>query len=503
MPPPAKAENMKVEDSAPTDTKVENKTDPKPGGRPPKGKGPGGKNSGPSPNAIGQKNASSAKNQTPGFAEGNAVLANYGLSVSGRKERVLSPFKADKFFHLVEQSWHQLVRVKPHLCERFSLAEFRHCSALQLYQRIEAVKFDTLGIKPAAPVRIPLPRNTRVFQPIWSVLSNIGYIDDDELRVVYIPDGILPKSEDLTDPDDIESLLSCTLYDWYTSWQDVSDAREERKATQPREGYTPITISNETPSPTKEELIRSIADQRRIVSSAERNSRDPKYRLVNGFLYKLPTVSPSSPEKSSKGKEADVSPPNTAVNNSITDEELEKVATKTWSPVAAKQKLEALYDQARRLKQERITPRFDTSYSIEAYSVSDGTITADPGAYGSRLHWDPQLWLEYEQFVEIVTPIALFSLSMPAESSGTYAWVLPVEKRDDDDSSVSARMPKASIPPVIWTLSLLLQSSTLPFDRRSTFYVETDRLQNVLGLRQRYIRAAIKDPSAVEQYGTY
>lgn len=465
--------------------------------KPPRGgkkQNKGGSNSSPPKDTRTNKTESGSSKQTPGFADGNSVLTSYGLSVSGRKERILTPFKADKFFHFVEQSWHQLVNLKPHLAERYSLAEFRHASALQLYHRIESVKFDTLGIKPSAPTRIPLPRNTRVFQPIWSVLANIGYVDDDELRVVYIPDSVLPKSDDLSDPDDIEGLLSCTLYDWKTSWEQVLEARENRKPYQSREGYTPITVSNESSSvKTREQLIKEISEMRKSLSSAKENEKSAQYRLIDGWLYKVPS-NPSSPSR--KGKEESPSP------SDISDEDLKKT-TRYWSSSMAQKKLDALFLEARKKKEEMITPRFDLSYKIDSYVVSDGVLSSDPGAYGARLHWDPQLWLEYEQLVEIVTPVALFSLSMPAESSGTYAWVLPVEKRDDDDSNVSARMPKASIPPVTWILSLLLQSSTLTYSQRSTFYVETDRLQNVLGLRQRYIRAAIKDPSAVEQYGTY
>jgi len=491
------ANKTNVEDSAPTVTKDDNKSG--------KGKGKDKPNSGskrgsnpkpPASNTRSNKTESSSTKHTPGFAEGNTILQSYGLSVSGRKERILSPFKADKFFHFVEQSWQQLVLLKPHLTERFSLPEFRHASALQLYHRIESVKFDALGIKPSAPTRIPLPRSTRVFQPIWSILANIGTVDDEELRALYIPDGILPKTEDLTDPDDVESLLSCTLYDWHTSWKDVQTARTSRKLSSPRDGYTPLTTTNETPPQSREALIKKISDKRRSIANAEANERSKHYRTVGDSLYKLPI-------KESKGKDKDSEPSSSPEpDSSISNEDLKKT-TAYYTSGQLKRQLDQLMDEARRTKQQAITPKFDVSYSIEAYRVSDGTITADPGAYGSRLHWDPQLWLEYEQFVEIVTPVALFSLSMPAETTGTYAWLLPVEKRDKDDSSVHARMPKASIAPATWVLSLLLQSSTLPDERRSTFYVETDRLQNVLGLRQRYIRAAIKDPSAVEQYGTY
>jgi hypothetical protein len=493
------ADKPDVEDRASADTKVDNK---KSNDKPQKGKSSQKGTSGSKPRTTPpNKTESGSGKQTPGFADGNSVLASYGLSVSGRKERILSAIKTDKFFHFVEQSWEQLMRIKPHVNERYSLAEFRHASALQLYHRIESVKFDTLGIKPSAPTRIPLPRNTRVFQPIWSILANIGYVDDDELRVLYIPDGYLPKSDDFDDEEDIAALLTCTLYDWQTSWDQVKAARLSRKQNQSREGYTPITISNETSSlKTKEQLMKEISDMRKSYRSAVRDAELPSYRLIDGYLYKVPTK-----QASPKGKEkaSDVASDTTStLDTSLSDEELKK-GTRYWGPDSARRKLEQLMDEAKRKKQEMITPRFDTTYAIEPYTVADGSIAADPGAYGARLHWDPQLWLEYEQFVEIVTPVALFSLSMPSESVGTYAWLLPVEKRDGDDINVSARMPKANIAPVTWILSLLLQSSTLPLLARSTFYVETDRLQNVLGLRQRYIRAAIKDPSAVEQYGTY
>jgi len=496
-------------DSAPTDVSVAKGNASK--GKSAKAGAPGKKQGGSNPtsksNTRPNKTESGSAKQTPGFADGNSVLTSYGLSVSGRKERILSPFKTDKFFHMVEQSWHQLVRIKPHLTERFSLAEFRHVSALQLFQRIESVKFDTLGIKPSAQTRIPLPRSTRVFQPIWSVLANIGSIDDDDLRVLYIPDGILPRSEDLTDPKDIEALLSCTLYDWPSSWEHVLAARKQRAPLQERDGITVDQDSNETESPTREELIKQISEQRRKVASAKANLASGKYRLIDGYLYQLPAKKKSE-SSSPKGKGKESAPDDNASvvsespDEAVSDTDLKK-GTRYWGPESAQDELDRLFDQARSLKEKAITPRFDLAYKAESYTVADGTVTTAPGAYGAWLHWDPRLWLEYEQFVEIVTPIALFSLSMPAETTGTYAWILPVEKRQDDDSSVSARMPKASIAPVTWILSLLLQSSTLPYDRRSTFYVETDRLQNVLGLRQRYIRAAIKDPSAVEQYGTY
>lgn len=442
-----------------------------------------------------QKAESSASKHTPGFAEGNSVLQGYNLSVSGRMERILSPFKGDKFFHFVSDAWSEFTRLKPHIIERFSYAEFRHMSALQLYNRLEAVKFDALGVKQPAPTRIPLPRDTRVFQPIWSVLANIGVVEDPDLRAIYIPDGIVPKSKDLTHPDDIENLLSCTLYDWESSWKEVVKAREARKQYQQRTGLDATTDSNETTVQlSKEELIAKIQFFRKEITRAEERERSPEFELVKGVLRKIKAVTaPSSPSSSRSGKDN---------GTEATSPKKEYEQETYWTVSGAKNQLEAYMQQAKKLKSQMIAPKFDVTHKIESYRISDGTITTSPGSYGEWMRWDPQLYIDYENFVTEVTPMALFSLSMPAESKGTYAWILPVEKREDDDSSVSARMPRASIPTATWVLALLLQSSTLPLHRRSTWYTETDRLQNVLGVRRRYIKAAIKDPTAVEQYGT-
>jgi hypothetical protein len=421
----------------------------------------------------------SANSQAHGFSEGNTVLNNYGLSVSGRKERILSPFKTDKFFHFVSDSWRALVDTKPHIEQRFSFAEYRHASALQLYSRLEQCKFDALGIKPGAPTRIPLPRNTRVFQPLWSVLSNIGLVHDDDLRVTYIPDGVLPKTDDLSDPEDVENLLSCILYDWSSSWKAVEKQRALRRPYHPRTGVEEENTSNEYPPLSREELIKKISDTKQQLTAAELEIAQGRAKVITGSRYKI-------------NKKSDGSTP--------TDDDL--VKTKAYySPDDLELQLAALYKKAKAKKEEMITPRFDTVLEISEYRIADGTVVTDPGAYGSRLHWDPQLWLEYEQFVEDVSPVAMFSLSMPVETTGTYAWLLPTESVNDTD--VFCKMPKASIAPVTWILALLLQSSTLPYYRRSTFYVETDRLSNVQGLRVRYIHAAIKRAAPTEQYGTY
>jgi hypothetical protein len=413
----------------------------------------------------------------------------------------LSPFKTDKFFHVVHQSYQRLINVKPSIPSRFTYEEFVHCSALQLYQRIENVKFDALGVKPSAPNRIPLPRNLRVFQPIWSILANIGTVDDEELRVQYIPDSILPDSDGLDSHHDVEGLLSCTMYDWATSWQQVLAARESRPSFQNRDGYTTELETNEPPSLSKHELIERISTAKRNARRIQNMLDDDKAEEIGKSVYMYPVVDAdvaNSAEKKSDYTQID----DKWYHTGISQDELKK--TKAYrTPEDYLEEVEDLMLLARKAKRERITPRFDPTYEPSSYKISDGTISSDPGAYGARLHWDPQLWLDYENFVNELASVAMFSLSMPIETTGTYAWVLPVEKRTDNESAVFAKLPKASVPTQTWVLALILQSSTLPYARRSTWYTETDTLTNITGLRLRYINAAIKTPSPVEQYGTY
>jgi hypothetical protein len=482
--PPKKEMNKQseVEDSASSAAPAANKENssnpkshdnkgPKKGGRnnPSSNKG-NTSNIGPSPNA---------RNPPPsGFSEGNKVLENYGLSVLGRKERILSAVKTEKYFHLVEDCWNQLVDKKPIITERFSFNEFRHCAALQLYQRLEQVKFDAIGTKPSAPTRIPLPRNLRVFQPIWAALAHIGIVDDDDLRAIYIPDSILPTSKDLDNEKDVENLVACTLYDWPTSWEGVEKARGNRDSYDERIGYNETFETNETPQ-TREELFKKIADVRKRLKEARRMSSSDEYRVIKGNLYKVPSSSgsPVPDERVTKGTAFDT---------------VETIQTE----------LDVLMLTAKQTKEEMIRPKRDRTYNVESYRVSDGTITADPGAYGAWLRWDPQLWLDYEQMVETLNPVAMFSLSMPVETTGTYAWLLPVENLSVG-VELFCKMPKASIPPAVWIFALILQASTLPKDRRSTWYCETDRLTNLLGLRARYIRSAFVNAAPVEQYGTF
>jgi hypothetical protein len=484
--------SIETEDSAsvaPVSVKTNTSVPAKPDGK-------GGSRGGPSSK---KKTESTSSKSTPGFAEGNAVLQNYGLSVSGYRERVLSPFKTDKYFHMVSVAYQRLLTIKPSLPERFTFEEFQHCSALQLYQRIENVKFDLLGVKPSATHRIPLPRNLRIFLPLWSLLSNIGYVNDEELRVQYIPDAVLPDSADLDSEHDIEGLLSCTLYNWNDSWANVLDARSKRDTFQNRDGYTAEYESNEAPMPTKAELISRISSAKKKCKAVEKDIDKGVCDVIDDNVYYYPSLKrPPSGEGAVNWTEID----GKYYHTNISKEDLLKTDAYKL-PGDYLGEIEELMILAKKAKHERITPRFDTVYSPESYKISDGTITAATGAYGSRFGWDPQLWSDYENAMNEISSLAMLSMSMPNETEGTYAWLLPVEKRHENDASFCVKLPKASIPTQTWMMAMLLQSSTLPYSRRCTWYTETDYLSNLVTIRMRYINAAIKTGAPVDQFGTY
>jgi len=146
-------------------------------------------------------------------------------------------------------------------------------------------------------------------------------------------------------------------------------------------------------------------------------------------------------------------------------------------------------------------PRFETSSSLQCYTVDNLVVTANAGAYGAWLGWDPELWISYEKMVETVSLVATFSLSMPIENSGTYFWLLPQDTSRAE--AVFCRLPKRSIPTTVWILALLTNMSTIPKERRSTWYLYTDFVNNITGITLHWIRAAIQRPAPVEQYGTY
>jgi hypothetical protein len=186
------------------------------------------------PGGGGEPQPSKAQ-QPSGFGDGNKVLEGGGLSISGRFEELYSAPNTEGYFQFVEAAYDRLLSVKPDIGWVMTRSEWIHIHALLIYARTSEVYFQVTGKKQAPPVRIPLPYDVRVFQPIWAILSDIGLVEDHDLKVRYIPLPKLPETEDLTDPDDAIAVFDCTMYDWPSSWEQVEadriildNAREEQ-----------------------------------------------------------------------------------------------------------------------------------------------------------------------------------------------------------------------------------------------------------------------------------
>jgi len=412
-----------------------------------------------------------AKSQTSGgviFPEGEKALAASGLSLSNRKERVVSEVRTQIYFHMVEQAWTELTSIHESITERFTFEEWRHAHALMLAARIENVKFEDLRVKPPANVRSPVPKDLRIFQPLWSVLASIGKTEDPTLGVVYLPDISLPESIDQNTEADLSAIMKCRQYNWASSWQQVLDARKrnEANAYTSRVGVS-FTTDNTPVSPPDDisDIIKRIQALRSELSLSKSlyGKKDlPKgYAKEKGVVYHLTKGSKAVDDKATAIREADL----------IQDD------------------LDNQMILVNEIKQKQLTPHVETHQSIDVYTVGDKNIILDPGAYGAFLRWDTQLWIGYYNIVEMLSSDALFSLSMPNETIGTYAWLLPVE---GENGSRYARLPKKDIPTSTWMLGLITEMGNLPPERCSTWYVHTDRVSDSSKVRLRYLKAGIK-----------
>jgi hypothetical protein len=444
-------------------------------------------NASPSPVNPGRKNPDSGDRGGPvrgassGFSAGDAYLSSLGLSTSGRIEMVNFVPKTEGFFKTVTSSYSELCALKPEATQALSLAEWVHCHALMLYARIANCEFDATGYKQPAPTRIPLPYDLKVFQPIFAMLSNLGVVEDPELFVKYIPHCEMPRS-DFPSAEDVEKTLDCTMYPWMLSWKDALEARESRSS----EYSEKITLDVETqPYCTLEEfkelrkrMTHVISDLHKISNIYKQYGKKKFDDLSDEELEKIEELNKTLDVFSLTEDKY------TYQEYSITEDNVTEV-------------LNDVYADAKALKFDKFRPNLTTvRQDIIDWKFEDDTVDRHPGAYGARLGWDPLLWKNYDDFVRIVKPLSLFSISFPRETKGTYAWLLPVK---EDPSGFFPVMPKA-MPPPVWIGALLLDASTLPTRRVSTWYGETDRLQYPDAVRVKYIKKAISEGMAVEQF---
>lgn len=412
-----------------------------------------------------------------GFADGNAALEATGLGLSGRYEEVFSRVKSEKFFQVVDSAYDQLVASKKDLTVLLSRAEWRHIHALFLYSRISDCEFAYSGKKQSAPNRIPLPYDVSVFQPIWAILSDIGIVEDPELRVRYIPQAAMPRSDDQSDLNDISEMLDCTQYNWTESWRLTKADRNIRK--EQLADYTGHVENFE------------LADE--VPTNYEELKQNCMKVLSN--LKEFEAADWADDEQL-----GDIELCEHIVSNEdgTYTLDLKGQTFRISSPKSAETAFKSVFKWIKEFKTRRLSAHLPrVSNENVQFKLEDEQIPSDPGAYGRRLGWDPELWMSYKRFVDTARPIALFSPSFPKESTGTYMWLIPVES---SSTGIFCRLPRQSIPNATWLLALILDMSCLHTRRTCTWSVYTDSTPSTYLMVRNFIGAAIKSGLPVEVF---
>lgn len=106
------------------------------------------------------------------------------------------------------------------------------------------------------------------------------------------------------------------------------------------------------------------------------------------------------------------------------------------------------------------------------------------------LGWDDDLWFSYHQACFILGRIAKFE-PIPRDKSkkGSYAWLLP--KHTTDTGASFVRIPRPDLNPDSWMIALMMNMCALEPEAMATWYYETNTVDDLPGVIDRFIGAAI------------
>lgn len=440
-----------------------------------------------------------------GFSEGAKFLEQVGLSISGRIEEVPSPMRTEGYFHVVQVAYQELIHVKPEAQDALSFEEFKHICALFLYHRMQLVEFTVTGIKQPARNRTPVPFDVKVFQPIWAFLSEIGVVLDQELSVKYFPVAKMPRSEDQSDPEDIEEMLDCIQYPWGDSWQSARDGRTARIAAA-AEVYperaetllfadTDAHLTQEEIDILKRKVVQGLSDLKKLRRTWN-SDLDGDGTNRGGFEI-------DDTEWMDNGKEVNIGESmDVNIAGGVVNLQFKADRGFPTTPFRTRDQLDEIYsdmvEEMKELKENKLKyrPRLQTP-KTRTFDLGTHEYNGDSGAYGAWLGSDGQLWIDYYRFVDILKPVALFSLSFPKDEKGTYAWLID---RREDESGFFVKLPKRSIATVVWMTGLVFDPGALPQRRTCTWYTETDRANSLIATRLGYIKAAIHSGMPTEVF---
>lgn len=367
-----------------------------------------------------------------GFSEGTKILENAGLSISGRIEEVPSDLRTEDYFHSVQIAYQELLHVKPEIQDILSFPEWKHIHALLFYHRVQDVEFKVTGIKQPARTRTPVPYDTKVFQPLWAVLAEIGVVLDPELSVKYFPIARMPQTQDLSDPEDIDHVLDCTMYPWDDSWLEAREARAERIARNDPAQFRPETLMfAETAAMSEKdysELRTKIVDALQFLKTVTKYW-DPATGNTDGTdgtwtfndeIYFHEVIDASVNPNVTTQERQDTLPE--VINYTYSDDagwvfsiDIDGCNDfSTLAEIAAIRK--HLVEKAKLAKEGKLIfrPRL-TQPKTTTFDLGTVSYSGTSGAYGAWLGSDGQLWTDYSHLCDVVTPVALFSLSFPKE----------------------------------------------------------------------------------------
>eukprot|EP00536_Pseudo-nitzschia_multiseries_P001419 jgi/Psemu1/300750/fgenesh1_kg.18_\ len=108
------------------------------------------------------------------------------------------------------------------------------------------------------------------------------------------------------------------------------------------------------------------------------------------------------------------------------------------------------------------------------------------------LGWDYDLWFSYGQACYVLSRTAVF-VPIPKDEvyTGNYAWLLP--RRTNDRGGTFVRLPTPNLTPDSWMIALMLDMCALKSEAMSTWYYETNAVDDVQDSINRFVGAAIRD----------
>jgi len=292
--------------------------------------------------------------------------------------------------------WDAIVMSDSGLGNICSRDEFIHVSMLLLQYRVDYVQFgyEVENFDPLTSA--VLPKNVRVFQPLWEILMGVGAVETETSS--YLPYMCHPTSGEQDSVNDQNAIKSGIMYPWVERWNAILAARTSdtsRALTTYTSDYLCQRMADLSSS------IGKIAELR--AKSQRLESQPQSVKIIGDRIY------PRTYQWHWRmGR----------VEYSVT-EYLRRVPSYAKSEYYDKE-LDNLFREANQLKflSTRAYPTVELNQFISASGLS-ATIE-----HGQLFHWDTKLMDNYQMFADAASKLWLFSISMPHIREGNASWLV-------------------------------------------------------------------------------